>query len=458
MLDPKGNARVGRQERTAAGRVAGGSSRPQADEFPAEGRSDLHDAIAPMLDAVVQFAGAAGGAIRVARPGGAGLAPIVVTGPGPRAAPGEGILAHWCSHCAESADATSACVRTELCGHDERLPARRLESVCRHILVVPLHHAGQPVGMLDLVFDAPCELPAGMPAMLQAAGDLIGISLEKARLADEVMRVTLMNERQMMASEVHDSIAQGLTYMRMRMSLLSDAIRQRDELRAFKYWSDVDDSLTHAHARVRELITCFRSRMDPQGLVHALTDMAERFADRTGVELSFANRVTDFRLAPAREVEVFHIVQEALANVVRHAKARHARMTLDRTAEGYEIVVADDGTGLPDDAASGERAGHYGVEIMRERAARLGGAVSVGPADGGGTQVRLTFPERRTGREESSSTGGPPRGARPLFEEGGRAAAASTGPSRGSEPPSGGRERRSPRGTPTAASLGEGCE
>ena len=168
--------------------------------------------------------------------------------------------------------------------------------------------------------------------------------------------------------------------------------------------------------------------------------------------------MTDFRLAPAREVEVFHIVQEALANVVRHAKARHARMTLDRTAEGYEIVVADDGTGLPDDAASGERAGHYGVEIMRERAARLGGAVSVGPADGGGTQVRLTFPERRTGREASSSAGGSPRGARPPLEEGGRTTAASTGPSQGSEPPSGGRERRSPRGTSTAASLGEGCE
>ncbi|MBP6368910.1 MAG: ATP-binding protein [Burkholderiales bacterium] len=456
MLDSQGSVRVAAPDRSAVG--AGEGVELPAGGLPDARETDLRDAIAPMLDAVVHFVGAAAGAIRLSRPGRPGLAPVVVVGPGPRGAAGDGVLARWCGQCAESADPTSACVRTDLCGHDERLPARRLESVCRHILVVPLHHAGQPVGMLDLVFDAPCELPAGMPAMLQAAGDLIGISLEKARLADEVMRVTLMNERQMMASEVHDSIAQGLTYMRMRMSLLSDAIRQRDELRAFKYWSDVDDSLTHAHARVRELITCFRSRMDPQGLVHALTDMAERFADRTGVELSFANRVTDFRLAPAREVEVFHIVQEALANVVRHAKARHARMTLDRTAEGYEIVVADDGTGLPDDAASGERAGHYGVEIMRERAARLGGAVSVGPADGGGTQVRLTFPERRTGRDESSSTGGPSRDARPLFQQGGRAAAASAGPSQGSEPPSGGRERRSPRGTPTAASLGEGCE
>jgi two-component system nitrate/nitrite sensor histidine kinase NarX len=389
MAQSKGrSARVVAPERTPAGRGTAAPSAPR--------EADLRDAIAPMLDAVVHFAGAAAGAVRVSRPGLPGLAPIVVAGPGPRGAGGEGVLARWCSHCAESSDPASPCVQSDLCGRDERLPARRLESVCRHILVVPLHHAGQQVGMLDLVFDGPCELPAGMPAMLQAAGDLIGIALERARLADEVLRATLVNERHAMASEVHDSIAQGLTYMRMRMSLLSDAIRQRDELRAFKYWSDIDDSLTHAHARVRELISGFRARMDPQGLVHALAGTAARFADRNGVELAFENRVPDFRIDPAREVEVHHIVQEALANVVRHARASRARVTLDRAPGGYAIVIEDDGVGAAQPGAPDERPGHYGVAIMRERASRLGGEVTVGPAPGRGTRVRLSFPDRAT--------------------------------------------------------------
>ncbi len=458
MPDSLGSVRV-----VAPGRPSGGAGAPARDLEPPDFREvDLRDAIAPMLDAVVHFAGAAAGAIRLSRPGRSGLAPVVVAGPGARGASGEGVLARWCSQCAESADPASACVRSNLCGHDERLPARRLESVCRHILVVPLHHAGQQVGMLDLVFDAPCELPTGMPAMLQAAGDLIGISLEKTRLADEVLRITLMNERQAMASEVHDSIAQGLTYMRMRMSLLSDAIRQRDELRAFKYWSDVDDSLTQAHARVRELITCFRSRMDPQGLVHALTATAERFADRTGVELTFANRVPDFKLAPSREVEVFHIVQEALANVVRHANARRASLTLDRRTAGYEIVIEDDGVGLVSDVSDrGERGGHYGVEIMRERARRLGGEVSIESAPGRGTRVRLTFAERGASREESSRADGPPGGGRRvLAAEGHEAASAASmgerdgqcadGPPRGARP-----LLEGVRDAAAAASLGE---
>ncbi|MBK8687484.1 MAG: hypothetical protein IPN24_03205 [Betaproteobacteria bacterium] len=68
-----------------------------------------------------------------------------------------------------------------------------------------------------------------------------------------------------MANEVHDSLAQGLTFMRMRMSLLRDAVRHKDDLRAFKYWADVDDALGNSHRRLRELITYFRSQMDPQG-------------------------------------------------------------------------------------------------------------------------------------------------------------------------------------------------
>ncbi len=220
---------------------------------------------------------------------------------------------------------------------------------CRHIVAVPLRFRGAPVGTLDLLFEAECALPPETMPLLRATGELIGVALENARLTRENLRASLTQERQLMANEVHDSLAQGLTYMRMRMSLLRDAIKQGDELRAFKYWSDVDDSLTHAHRRLRELITYFRSRMDPQGLQHALAETAASFLERTGVALAFENGVPELQLPVGREVEVFHIVQEALANVCKHANARQARLALARTEDGYEIVVEDDGVGMPSD-------------------------------------------------------------------------------------------------------------
>jgi two-component system nitrate/nitrite sensor histidine kinase NarX len=198
----------------------------------------------------------------------------------------------------------------------------------------------------------------------------------------------------MMANEVHDSLAQGLTYMRMRMSLLRDAIRQNDELRAHKFWSDVDDTLGSSQRRLRELITCFRTRMDPLGLLHALAGISAGFLDRTGIPLAFTNRLPDLHLAPEREIEVLHIVQEALANICRHANARNARLLLDRAGDNCQIVVEDDGVGVAAYAEGGERgeAGHYGIAIMRERARRLGGDLVVGAAAGSGTRVELTFP------------------------------------------------------------------
>jgi len=255
----------------------------------------------------------------------------------------------------------------------------------------------RPAGMAaDPHPSAPDVPAAGVRPGTSACGAAAPYAMaapEFGEIGREALRTALANERQMMANEVHDSLAQGLTYMRMRMSLLRDAIRDGDDARAFKYWSDVDSSLTNAHRRLRELITYFRSRMDPQGLLHALQEMTETFLDRTGVALEFANHVRDLDLPVGREVQVFHIVQEALANVCRHANARRARLTLERKDAGYEIVVEDDGIGMAADPA-GERgeSGHYGIAIMRERASRLGGELTLDSAPGAGTRVRLYFP------------------------------------------------------------------
>ncbi|MEO8676581.1 MAG: ATP-binding protein [Casimicrobiaceae bacterium] len=91
---------------------------------------------------------------------------------------------------------------------------------------------------------------------------------------------------------------------------------------------------------------------------------------------------------------MFHIVQEALANVCKHANARRARLTLAPKDGGYEILVEDDGVGMAADPAAGERgeAGHFGIAIMRERARRLSGELTLDSSLGAGTRVRLYFP------------------------------------------------------------------
>ncbi len=362
---------------------------------------ELEAALSPMLEAVVGMAGATAGAVRVVAADGVHLEPGIAVGlPAAMGRSGAGAITFWCSRCDQARNPDADCVKSRLCGAEDRFSIDLSGPACRHVVAVPLRFRGAAVGTLDLMFEQECELPPETMPLLRATGELIGVALENARFTRENLRTSLTHERQMMANEVHDSLAQGLTYMRMRMSLLRDAIKQGDELRAFKYWSDVDGSLTDAHHRLRELITYFRSRMDPLGLQHALAGIAATYFDRTGVALAFDNAIPELQLPVGREVEVFHIVQEALANVSRHANARHARLSLDRTAGGYEIVVEDDGIGMPAESASGE-SGHYGIAIMRERARRMGGELTIGPVATGGTRVELRFPAvqpQRAGR------------------------------------------------------------
>ena len=358
--------------------------------------AELEAVIEPMLAAIVRLAGADAGTVRVIASDGMCYEPMVAVG---IAGIGNGAHADarsaWCNECAESRDTGSDCVRNEICGNTERVPADLLGALCKHIVSVPLRHKDCPVGVLNLMFEAESPLPEAMTPLLQATGDLLGMTLDNARLARENLRIRLTNERQMLANEVHDSLAQGLTYMRMRMSLLRDAIRAADELKAHKYWSDVDDTLGNSQRRLRELITYFRSRMDPQGLLHALSETSSRFLDRTGIALEFVNDAPDLCLPPEREIEVFHIVQESLANICRHAHAKNARLLLSRGDAGYTIVVEDDGVGMAPSPPTADQddSGHYGLAIMQERARRLGGSVVLhsGPT---GTRVELHFPAR----------------------------------------------------------------
>lgn len=264
---------------------------------------------------------------------------------------------------------------------------------CKRVLAVPLRHRDRLLGIYNLFFDTEAELSPEIAAVLRSIGELLGLALHNARLERENLRVTVMNERKLLASELHDSIAQTLVYMNMRMPLLRDAMLQHDDQLSLKYYSDVRQAVREVHASLREILTNFRACMDPQGLLHALHGIADGFQSRTGVALEFSPAASGLALSVEQEVQVFHIVQEALANISRHSRARGARLVIEQTADQFEVLIEDDGEGIvlkPGPAVLGET--HFGLEIMKERAQGLGGSLDLSPRAGGGTRVRLTIP------------------------------------------------------------------
>jgi two-component system nitrate/nitrite sensor histidine kinase NarX len=262
------------------------------------------------------------------------------------------------------------------------------------MMAVPLRHRGRTLGVYNLFFSHDREPSADVKAILLSVGELLGLALNNARLEQEHLRATLLRERQKMAADVHDSLAQSLAFVKMRMPLLHDAMRAHDDAQGQRYYEEVRGAISQAHASVRAIVSQLRLPMDPQGLLHALGTAAEHFRLGSGIELEFVNELPSLELPAEQETQVFHIVQEALTNVARHAGAERAWLRIARADGGIRVDVDDDGAGLPARESPGS---HYGMDIMAERARRIGAALEIGRRDGGGTRVRLTVPAAGAG-------------------------------------------------------------
>ncbi len=366
---------------------------------------DLEQLLRRFLLPIVTLAGAQAGAVRVFCDQTQRLRLVGQIGLAPEAAQAEEVVDRHCGVCGVAAD------EQRLAGADgvaecklRGAPAPVLAGgPCRDVLAVPLTHRGRMLGIYNLFFETPTPADPGVQAILRAVGDLLGLALDNARLEREHLRASVLAERQLMAAEVHDSVAQTLTFVKMRLPLLQQAVEGDDGAQALKYVGDVRGAVTQAHASLREILTHYRAPVDPRGLLHALADCARQFPARTGVALDYANRAGALELSTEQEAQAFHVVQEALANVAQHAHARHAWVSVDARDGLVEIVVEDDGTGpraaddAVDAAATAAGPAHHGLMIMGERARRLGGRLEIGRRTGGGTRVRLAFP--RTGAE-----------------------------------------------------------
>lgn len=399
---PAANANLALGTSVTAQPTRGGGAAPDILSEIASSLSGEHDLEALLqrfLGTIVELAGASAGAARVLTDDGTRLRLVGAVGLPEDVLEREASVGGDCGICGDAARENSVEETTDLRACAARTSCDYFGGQCTRVLAVPLRHRGRMLGVYNLFLGIDQRVSSETLSLLRSIGELLGLALENARLARESMRATLTNERQMMANEVHDALAQTLSFMKMRMVLLEKGIHDGDASRSLKYAGDVDQALSSAYSSLRELLTNFRKRMDPQGLLHALKETADHYYEKTGVLLDFDNRAPDLQLPVEQEVQVFHIVQEALANVSKHAGARHARLVLDRRNGQFEITIEDDGAGIDRDRPSVDRqpprrptTAHLGLDIMRERARSLHGEVEIDSVVGRGTRVRLTFP------------------------------------------------------------------
>jgi two-component system NarL family sensor kinase len=261
----------------------------------------------------------------------------------------------------------------------------------RYHASIPLYANDKRLGVLNVASADWRELSPDDLALLHAIGDLLGIAVERARLFARGAQLGALEERNRLAREIHDTLAQGLAATALQLESVDALLEAGGETARMR--SGVRKALALTRANLEEarrsVLDLRAASLEGRTLTQALHALAGEIELAGGGRMACA--ITGGgRPLPARiEVGLYRIAQEALTNIARHAHATRAGLGLLMTPEEARLVIEDDGRGFD---PSGVPRGRYGLRGMTERARLLGGELRVATSPGEGTRIEAIIP------------------------------------------------------------------
>lgn len=254
------------------------------------------------------------------------------------------------------------------------------------LLALPLHVNGGVIGVLDVVNKAGGFTEEDVRVMSVFASQA-AMAIEHARLQQQAEQLAVLEERQRLARELHDSVTQSLYSVTLYANAAMLALTAGKGEAAAGYLAELQETAQEGMRDMRLLIFQLHPPvLEAEGLVAALQARLAAVEGRAGLKTEF--RVDGERRLPiAIEEELYWIAQEALNNVRRHAAARHVALHLHFTALSLRMEVADDGIGFDLEAVRAEGRGSGGLRSIAERAARLGAQLTYKSGPSAGTRL-----------------------------------------------------------------------
>jgi two-component system nitrate/nitrite sensor histidine kinase NarX len=274
------------------------------------------------------------------------------------------------------------------------LTCEMIKGPCSEMIVVPLQYQDRILGVYNIFLERPsAELGKDVRDLLNSIGMHLGLAIEKTRLDQNERRLAIMEERNFIGSELHDSLAQSLVSMRLQIKMLGEILHKKDIKAAQEEVRQLQQAVGEAHVSLRELLANFRSSMDERGLIPSIQEVTERFETETGISVFLQNEWPEFAFSPTQEVQIFRIVQESLANVRKHSDAKTVRVLLSKLDDDHlAVLIEDDGVGMDQKVETTLPGEGLGMSIMRERAERIDGVLRIESDPGEGTRILLAFP------------------------------------------------------------------
>jgi signal transduction histidine kinase len=255
------------------------------------------------------------------------------------------------------------------------------------VVSIPLMVHRRSVGALNLGTHTPRSVAAEELSLLAAIGHQIGVAVENARLYEQAQQLAVVKERNRLARDLHDSVTQALYGVTLYAEAAARQLLSGEMDLAAAHLCEIRDTAQESLREMRLLIFELRLPMlQQEGLAAALQARLDAVEGRVGLETEFKAEV-DGRLSPEIEEGLYRIAQEALNNTLRHANALSVTVRLHQNARVVTLEITDDGIGF--DPATAQERGGFGLRGMEERAARMGGTLTVRSSPRKGTEIRV---------------------------------------------------------------------
>ncbi len=258
------------------------------------------------------------------------------------------------------------------------------------VVNVPVHLHQRLMGEVDLFFHARVSLSSAERSLLEALSSHLAGAMENLRLNSLEKEAAVSQERHLLARELHDSIAQSLAFLKIQVQLMRVAVQSGNAVEIGKVLEEIDVGVRESYGDVRELLLHFRTRTKTEDIEPALQTTLRKFEHQSAIKATLSMQGQGMPLSPDLQIQVLHIVQEALSNVRKHARASQVWLDVQQQP-AWRFEVRDDGIGFTPGTDQIDET-HVGLRIMSERSQRIGADLDVISTPGHGSSIILTLP------------------------------------------------------------------
>ena len=262
------------------------------------------------------------------------------------------------------------------------------------VAVFHIRYKEQEIGIFTLYFSDGRQLKSSDTEILHALCDQLGVAIANIRLAEESKQLAVLQERNLMAQGLHDSIAQTLTFLNLQVQMLEGAVQANEREQVQENLNFIREGVQECYDDVRELLLNFRTKISKKEFPEAVQALVKRFEQQTQIAVNTHWHGHGYALSSEEQLQVIFILQESLSNIRKHAQAHSVEIDIFNEQD-FTMRIADNGQGFDTGRLKNLSGEHVGLGIMHERARRIHAELAVQSEPLHGTTITLMLPHHK---------------------------------------------------------------